>query len=216
MSTALLDEAVHDAIGLPHADRLKLIEFVSNTFDEEELLEMALEFPKELVDGVLMEKPPMAMISSYYTGRLSTRLGNFADDHDLGVVLEGHTSYRCFPHKPAQVRRPDLSFIRRDRVTRDIYEGHVPIRPDLAVEVTSPGDRVRDLEGRIADYLAAGVPLIWVLHPPNDIVRVYHADNTALRLVGEDVLSGEHILPGFEVRVAELFVEPRTADAAGM
>jgi len=37
--------------------------------------------------------------------------------------------------------------------------------PLLCVEVLSPDDRMVDMQGKIDDYLAMGVPAIWVVNP---------------------------------------------------
>jgi Uma2 family endonuclease len=41
----------------------------------------------------------------------------------------------------------------------------VLIRPDLVIEVVSPGDEVAEMLTKIGDYLAAGIPHIWVVDP---------------------------------------------------
>jgi Uma2 family endonuclease len=39
------------------------------------------------------------------------------------------------------------------------------IRPDLAIEIVSPDDSVPEMLTKIGDYLAAGIPHIWVIDP---------------------------------------------------
>ena len=46
-------------------------------------------------------------------------------------------------------------------------EGFTSIPPDLAVEVVSPNDTVYDLDEKLEDYRAAGIPLVWVVYPPD-------------------------------------------------
>jgi hypothetical protein len=38
-------------------------------------------------------------------------------------------------------------------------------RPDLAIEIVSPDDEVGEMLTKIGDYLAAGIPYIWVVDP---------------------------------------------------
>ena len=117
--------------------------------------------------------------------------------------------YRCFPSNPDRVRKPDVSLLLRERLPG----GRVPIgttliRPDLAVEVISPSDNCEDMEERVADYFDASVPLIWIVTPKTRTVLVYHADGTARRLRDTDDLTADLIIPGFRVRIAELFPNP--------
>ena len=39
------------------------------------------------------------------------------------------------------------------------------LRPDLAIEVVSPDDEAAAMLAKIGDYLAAGIPHIWVVDP---------------------------------------------------
>ncbi len=54
-------------------------------------------------------------------------------------------------------------------------DGHVPVRPDLAIEVVSPDEGVYDLDSKLRDYRAAGIPLVWVFNPARESrqVRVF-------------------------------------------
>jgi Uma2 family endonuclease len=45
------------------------------------------------------------------------------------------------------------------------YNKASAIRPDLAIEVVSPDDKAPKMPVTIGDYLAAGVPYIWVVDP---------------------------------------------------
>ncbi len=83
--------------------------------------------------------------------------------------------------------------------------------PDLAIEVVSKGGEVRDYEEKREEYLAAGVREYWIVEPRDRSVLVLtrRADVWAERkLTSADVLRTA-LLPGFEVRVADLFKLPQ-------
>jgi Uma2 family endonuclease len=82
------------------------------------------------------------------------------------------------------VRGPDVSYISAARLPPDrVPIAFIPIAPDLAVEVLSPGDRPGDLDERIADYLGAGTRLVWVVDPRNAQVAVHRAPGPRKRWV---------------------------------
>ena len=139
----------------------------------EEMLEIPEAKHAELVDGELLEKPSMSLQSGGVTGLLVGELIIYNKQHRLGVVSDSQTSYQCFPHAPRQVRKPDLSFIRRERLTPQMRRGHLKIVPDFVAEVVSPHDLASDIEGRISDFLRAGTPLVWVLYPDLKVAVVY-------------------------------------------
>jgi Uma2 family endonuclease len=85
----------------------------------------------------------------------------------------------------------------------------VRIVPDLAVEVISPNDLASEIDEKVAEYLAAGVRLVWVVHPRLKSVRIHRPASAKLGPVsvvgGSDKINGEDVLEGFECEVAEFF-----------
>lgn len=180
-------------------------------YTPEDLLTMPDGDRYELVDGELVELN-MSVLSSYVAGRVYRRLANHNEDvRQVWVFPEG-TSYQCFPEAPSKVRKPDTSVIRLERLsTADaMTAGHVPITPDLAVEVTSPGDSVYDVDQKIQDYLNAGVCLVWEVNPELRTIVIHRADGTLTRLGENDEITGESVLPGFRCRVGDFFLLPTT------
>lgn len=176
--------------------------------DIDELLEIAERDHFELVDGVLKEKPGIGAESAIVTSILSRRLSGFVADHRLGVMLSEAASYQCFPHRPKGVRRPDLSFIRKGRLTRSMLHGHLKIPPDLAIEIVSPNDLATDIQERVDDFRKVDTPLIWVLYPSAGEAVVYRSDGSVTLVTAGGQLDGEGVIPGFRCPLAELLVEP--------
>ena len=117
----------------------------------------------ELVDGELVERH-MGFRSSRVGGRLFRLLDIHCDREQLGWALPSDAGYQCFPDDPNKVRKPDVSFIRADRLSvRDEPEGWATIAPDLVVEVISPNELFEAVAIKVNEYLAAGVPLVWVI-----------------------------------------------------
>jgi Uma2 family endonuclease len=180
-------------------------------YTPEDLLAMPDGVGYELVDGQLVERNKGAE-SSEVGGRLFLRLGRFCEEHPLGKVWPADNGFQCFPHRPRMVRKPDVSFVRRGRLPRDVSpEGWITIPPDLAVEVVSPQDRVYELEEKLDDYRKVRVPLVWVILPKLRRATVYRAD-ASIRLVFEDDdLSGDEVIPGFRCPLREI-LPPKPAE----
>lgn len=171
----------------------------------------------ELVDGQLMGRN-MGSESSWVGGMIFHLMLTHSQAHGLGWVWPADNGYRCFPHAPGRVRRPDASFIRTGRLPGERPpSGFVPIPPDLAVEVVSPNDLASDLNAKVSDYLQAGVRLIWIIDPGDRSIVIHRPDGSAARLGERDALSGEDVLPDFTCEVRSLFppepVRPGTSDA---
>lgn len=160
----------------------------------------------ELIDGQLVERPPMGQESDLLAATLLALVWNHARQHRLGRVNGAQGSYQIFPDEPQKVRIPDVSFTREERwPATGPARGHSRVAPDLVIEVVSPHDIVADLEEKVEDFLRAGVPLIWVVSPETRTIQVHRQGGTDTRLRVGDTLDGEEVLPGFRCDLARLF-----------
>jgi Uma2 family endonuclease len=175
------------------------------TYTPQDLLSMPDGKDYELVDGHLVERS-MSELSSWVGGRLYRNLDTFVEDHDLGWTWPADLGYECYPDRPGKVRRPDVSFIRKERKPEGpTSEGYAHIAPDLAVEIVSPNDLWSELQGKVEEYLAAGVASVWVIDPVSRTAFVHRRDGTVSRLREADELSGEDIIPGFRCPLSSIF-----------
>ena len=99
-----------------------------------------------------------------------------------------------------------MAFVSKDRLKAlGFTPGFFPGAPDLAVEILSPSERAATIGAKVADYLTAGTRLVWVVDPDARRVSV-HRSPLSVRVVSRDEeLSGEEVLPGFSVKVSDLF-----------
>lgn len=100
---------------------------------------------------------------------------------------------------------PDASYISKARLPRTPSRGWVNVAPELAVEVVSPGDQFIDVEDKARDYIRAGVDLVWVVVPTTRSVHVWRKDGSRVVLQAGETLTGEDVLPGLAIAVADLF-----------
>ena len=56
----------------------------------------------------------------------------------------------------------------------------------------------------MADWLAAGTRLVWVVDPQRREARVYRQDGSLAVLGDDDALDGEDVLPGFSCRLGDV------------
>ena len=160
----------------------------------------------ELRAGELIRmSPPGAQHGQFQSGLL-VALTMYARRDRLGLVMAevGFTLAR----DPDTVRAPDIAFVRRDRIPPDGPPvGYWELAPDLAVEVISPSESAEDIREKIHEYLAAGTSLVWIIYPRRRSVEVWRADGSRVDLSATATLSGEDVVPGFELPVAEIFAD---------
>jgi len=162
-------------------------------------------FCYELVKGELIRMPPPGFVHGVQTIKLTTPLDIHVTAHRLGVVCAAETGF-LLAQNPDTVRAPDIAFVRRERIERaGEVKGYWIGAPDLAVEVTSPGDTKREVDNKVAEWLEAGARMVWVVSPKLRTVTVYRSLTDIVVLAEKDTLDGGDVVPGFQIRVAEIF-----------
>jgi Uma2 family endonuclease len=156
----------------------------------------------ELDEGELITMPPAGGDHGYIGSGICSDLRAFVKKHRLGRVYSADTGFQL---SGDTVRAPDLAFVRKERVEAIHSQGFMKGAPDLAVEILSPFDSFRQLMRKVKQYLAAGCHTVWVVHPERKRVYVFEANGTDSELGPEDMLEAPELLPGFSVKVAELF-----------
>lgn len=158
----------------------------------------------ELVDGVLVEKT-RGIEESLLAAELIFHIRLFLKSHPIGIVTAPDGTIRLLP---GQVRMPDVAFYSWARLPGE-RAPNVPIPeifPDLAVEVLSVSNTKREMARKLGEYFDAGTKLVWYVDPTPRTVAVYtSADAEPCVLTGRDVLSGETVLPGFDLPLSVLF-----------
>lgn len=160
----------------------------------------------DLVEGQLVEREAMGQESDALGLQIGAILLAFAQTTLPALVNGPQAGYQIFSDDPDKVRFPDVSFTRRDRLPNGKpAKGHSKIAPDLVVEVVSPNDLAENLLGKVNDFLAAGVRMVWVVNPTDRTVYVHGAGGPSRPLRIGDRLEGGDVLPGFSCPVAALF-----------
>jgi Uma2 family endonuclease len=99
-----------------------------------------------------------------------------------------------------------VAFIAKDRLPKEgVPKKFAEFPPDLAVEVLSPDDKASDITKKVEEYLAAGVPLVWIVDPATQTVTVYHSLQDVRILTADQELDGEPVIPGFRTKITAIF-----------
>jgi Uma2 family endonuclease len=195
---------LHNGLGCIPLERIRVVP-PAGLATEEDLLRIMRTEDRicELIDGVLVEKT-----MGYFESQLAMLLGfyirSYLEKHDLGILLGEAGTLRILGD---QIRVPDLAFISWQHFPDRILPAEpVPaVAPDLAVEILSKGNTRREMDRKLDDYFAAGVQLVWFVEPATQSATIYEGRNQVQTLSSADSFSGGRVLPGFELKLQELF-----------
>lgn len=212
MSPAVLDEKIEtvadlqDRLGGVPLDRIRFHP-PPGTAVERDVLEAEQRDNRlcELVDGVLVEKAT-GYREAILASALVRLLANFVVPRNLGHVAGPDGMLRLFP---GLVRIPDVAFASWDCFPAGSLPAEpIPdLAPDLVVEVLSRSNTSREMRRKLREYFAAGVKRVWIVDLQQRTVTVYRDAEDGVTLDETACLVGDAVLPGFELRLHELFSE---------
>ena len=146
----------------------------------------------DYVDGHIEERN----LGERSHSKIQMKVGAFLLAHYEKDGIEVYPELRV-QVKPARFRVPDLCV-----TLGDPGEEILTKPPFLCIEILSPEDRMGRIEQRIDDYLAMGVPYVWVLDP--ETKRAYAATSAeGLCEVKSGALQTAN--PVLKVPLAEIF-----------
>jgi len=159
----------------------------------------------ELIDGEIVEKMPTeehGEIAAF----LTIELGIFLKQNPIGKV--GQEVRHRLPGDEFNAYLPDVS-VRTDINRPAVREGAVPHMPALAIEVKSKDDTFRLMRRKAEYYMANGSQMVWLIFPETRQVEVYSSRASDIVTLSEqDKLDGGEVLPGFSLKVADIFKTP--------
>src|SRR6266851_9189251 len=165
------------------------------------------EFRYELVNGELKKMSPAGQKHGRITVRLTLPLAKHVQDLQLGEVYAAETGFKL-KSNPDTVLAADIAFVRKERLKAlGETESYWPGAPDLAVEVNSPSDTVREVEKKVMEWLEFGSRLVWIVSSTLHTVTVYRSLTDIETLTEKDILDGGDVVPGFQLSIAEIFAE---------
>ncbi len=159
----------------------------------------------ELYDGLLVGKA-MGFLEGQLAMILGALISNYLEKYPLGIVNGPDAALRLSPN---QVRAPDVCFVEFARLpTTDLGEESIPsIVPNLVVEILSKSNRRGEMQRKLNDYFQAGVQLVWYIDPQKQSATLYTAVDSHETIGPEGFLRGGSVLPGFEIKLADLFAK---------
>ena len=183
-------------IGLTHVTHAEFEEFCRD------YPELRLELTSS---GELIVMPPTGFGTGKRTLDLTTQFGNWVKKDGTGIGFGTDTGY-TLPN--GAIRGPDASWITREKwESLSAYERErfAHVCPDFVIELRSRTDSLPTLLNKMEEYMANGASLGWLIDPEKRRVYVYRSGEEVIVLEDPTVVSGEPLLPGFELEMKEIW-----------
>ena len=155
--------------------------------------------------GELLLMPPAMSDIGRQELDVAGQLWTWAKRDGTGVAFGPSSGFRL-PN--TAVRVADVAWVRRPRweaISAEEREKFAPLCPDFVIELRSPSSRLRDAQDKMAEWVANGAQLGWLIDPRFRHIDVYRPDAPVERLENPAELSADPLLPGFVLDLREIW-----------
>ena len=161
-------------------------------------------FRHELVRGELRTMPLRRVAEGVIAAHMAWAIGGHVTSNGLGSAYIA-TGF-VLESDPDTVLAPAVSFVRREleKPSSD-SDSYIPGPPDVAVEIVSFTDHTTNMDEKISDWLDARTLAVILVDPRRRVVKVHRSPTDVVVLNEADTLAVEDIVPGWQMRVGEIF-----------
>jgi len=155
--------------------------------------------------GDIQIMAPAAGSSGRRNFRLATLFGIWEQRAGGGMCFDSSTGF-ILPN--GATRSPDIAWVSQkqlDRLSADQWERFLPLCPDFVLELRSPTDGMAYLQAKMQEYISNDAQLGWLIDPATKSVFIYQPGQDCEHIRGEKTISGEPVLVGFTLNLAEIW-----------
>ena len=135
---------------------------------------------------------------------ITTGLRIWAKKDGTGVSF-GNSGMFTLPN--GAKRSPDAAWMsnsRWSRLTEEEKDSFTNICPDFVLELRSKSDPIENIKEKMAEYIANGARLGWLLDPRDNCATIYRPDQPPQRIESPAIISGDPVLPSFKFDFREI------------
>ncbi len=156
--------------------------------------------------GEIIIMPPTGGETSNRNIEIAYQLQAWSRQNNLGKAFDSNGGF-TLPN--GAVRAPDASWLKLERweaLTPQQRQKFLPLCPDFVVELRSPTDSVKQTQEKMQEYIDNGAWLGWFIDAKTRRVEIYRPNQDVELLENPASLSGEDVLPGFVLDMAQILL----------
>lgn len=155
--------------------------------------------------GEVVIMSPTGARTGMRNSEINFQLKSWSKQYQRGIVFDSSTGFKL---RDGSERSPDASWVSREHweaLSLGEQEKFAPVCPEFVIELKPPSDQLQTVKDKMEAWMDNGCHLAWLIHPELETVFIYRADGSRDEIHGFGrTASGEEVLPGFELELAEL------------
>lgn len=155
-------------------------------------------------DGQIVFEMPTKTQTGFQNADLIAEVVIWNRKAKLGYVSDSNGGYTL---PDASVRAPDVAWVSHERwnaLSNIEQDKFAQVCPDFVIELMSDPGETYTLPAKMEKYLQNGVRLGWVVNPFGQQTTIYRPNAEPETKPFTATLSGEDVLPGFDLRLSEI------------
>jgi Uma2 family endonuclease len=156
-------------------------------------------------NGEIIVQEPVGGETSILNVEIGAEIGLWNRKTKNGRLFGSSTGF-ILPNKA--VKSPDVSWVTRERweaLPKALRKKFPPLTPDFVIEIRSDSDSLPKLKSKMEEFMDNGCRLGWLIDRTDECTYIYRADGSREVVDSfEKTLSGEDVLVGFTLRIADL------------
>lgn len=156
-------------------------------------------------EGELIIVAPTLPDTGWKNFDLNFYLATWVKKDRTGIGFDSSTLF-TFPN--GAKRSPDAAWVKREKwesLSPSEKKKFSRLVPDFVAELRSDTDSLKTLRRKMTEYISNGVKLGWLIDPIEKQVSIYRANGEVEVFDDPETISGEDVLPGFELHPRELW-----------
>jgi Uma2 family endonuclease len=154
--------------------------------------------------GQIFFMSPTTFVTGDRNREILHQISTWNNKKKLGRAVDSDTGF-TLPN--GAVRNPDaawVSNVRLKTIPKSELEKFPRLVPDFIVELKSKHDRLDDLKCKMKEWMENGCRLGWLIDVDKEVVYIYEGMQQRTHKDFSKALSGEPVLTGFKLKLAEL------------
>jgi Uma2 family endonuclease len=156
-------------------------------------------------NGEILVMTPANSRTSKMNLRIGRLLDEWAEADGRGIATGPDGGYTL---PDSSMRVPDAAWVSNQRwhALSDKDQGRfAPLCPNFVIELRSPSDKIADLRAKMAQWIANGAEVAWLIDPIEKAVTIYRPGDQPEHLAQPTSVQGTGPIAGFELVMARLW-----------
>ncbi len=156
-------------------------------------------------NGDLIIRQPTGGETGNRNAEITYQLQAWTRQNRRGIAFDSSTGF-ILPN--GAKRSPDAAWIplkKWNELTLEQQQKFLPLCPDFVIELLSPTDQLKTIQEKMREYRDHGTRLGWLINRQQKQVEIYRLDQEVEILSAPHFLSGENVLPNFELNLEPIW-----------